>query len=301
MSEASGPISTEKPARKAGAWHPFTGAGIARFADASVWRTFTFLGIFAAATGLLTGWSLRITWCPVLERAAEAFPENGAALTNGTFVWPESQPRILADAPHLGVAARPDATEAPGRIADLQLELTPKTLRLAGVAGFVEVPWPSEIEMPLGRHEAVAAWGAWRRPLLATVVAGSTAYLFLTWFLLATIYTLPLRLAGWILRRDVTLGGCWRMSAAALLTGCTVMGFATFAYAVRVLTWPVLAGIFAAHFVVGWAWLAWGLFERPAAAAKAAVPQNPFKDEATPEEKSAPAKQPKKKNPFEPE
>lgn len=305
MSEASGPAIEEKPARKAGAWQPFTGAGIARFADTTAWRTFTFLAVFAVATAALGGWALRITWWPVIERAAEAFPETGAALTNRTFVWPEAQPRILADAPHLGIAARPDSAEPPGRIADLQLELTPPMLRVAGVAGFVEIPWPPDVSIPLGRHEAVAAWGAWRRPLLATLVVAGTAALFVQWMILATLYSVPTRIAAWILRRNATLGGCWRMSAAALLAGCTLMGFGIFGYAVRLITWPVLAGVFAGNLLVGWAWLIWGLFERPAAAAKVTQAANPFQHEETDKdaagEKPAAPKKAKKQNPFESE
>jgi hypothetical protein len=246
---------------------------------------------------LAAGWSLRVAWWPVFERAAESFPETGASVTNGNFVWPEPQPRILADAPHLGIAVRPDATEPPGRIADLQLELTPSHVRLAGVAGFVELPWPPDVALPLGRHEAVAAWGAWRRPLLAAATTATATGVFLLWTVLATALAIPARIAAWILRRELTLSGSWRMAAAAMLAGSVVMFAGVFGYTVRLLSWPGLAAVLAGHVLIGGLWLVWGILERPAAAKKEKAAKNPFDTGET----KPPAKATKKKrNPFEP-
>ena len=124
-------------------------------------------------TALTLGWALHTTGWPVMDHAVREFPEQGPALARGRFVWPEPTPRVLADSPHLAVAVRPGESEALGRTADLQLELLPGTLRLAGIAGFVDLPWPATVDLPLGRLEARAAWEAWRRPVLGALVTAT--------------------------------------------------------------------------------------------------------------------------------
>ena len=253
---------------------------MSRFADASVGRALGFLGGFALTTALVLAWALYTTWWPVVDQAVREFPEDGPALVGGRFHWPETAPRLLADSPHLGVAVRPDGSEPLGRTADLQLELLPGTLRLAGIAGFVDLPWPATATVPLGRLQAQAAWEAWRRPVFAALVITTAAAMTLAWSLMALILTLPLRLVAFVLQKQITLGGCWRLSTAASMSGSLVLNLGIGSYVMRWLPWPALAAVVVIHLLVSGLFLSWGLVSRPGKG-RAASPPNPFHPGAT--------------------
>lgn len=267
------------PLRRCGAWQPFTGDGLSRFADASTSRALGFLGAFALITALVLGWSLHTIGWPVIDHAVREFPEQGPALIRGRFHWPETAPRVLADSPHLAVAVRPGDPETLGRTADLQLELLPGSLRLAGIAGFIEIPWPMTTELPLGRLQARAAWEAWRRPVLAALILASATAMTASWSALALILILPLRFTGFLLRRQITLGGCWRLGLATCMGASPVLNLGLGGYVMRWLPWPALAAVAAIHLLVGGLFLIWGLLSRPRRSRSASAP-NPFQSGA---------------------
>jgi hypothetical protein len=262
--------------RAAGAWQPFTGGGLARFADAGMARTLAFVLTFALATGLTLGWTLHAAWWPVVDRAILELPEEGPTLGRGRLDWPGVTAGILADSPHLGIAVRMDERSPLGRTADLQVELLPGALRVAGIAGFIEWPWPAHWELSLGRLEARAAWEAWRRPVLATAVGAVTALLASAWCLIALALAVPIRATAFLLRRRTGLGGCLRLAAAALSGASPVLGLGMAGYALRWLPWPALAVVTGAHLLVACLQLLWGLLSRPGNDDGPGRPVNPF-------------------------
>lgn len=303
--EPSKPAEPDRPEPREsrGAWHPFTGPGIAAFGDAPSWRVSLFLGFFSLAVSGAFAWVLWSGWWPVIARAAAAFPEEAVLFSAGKMTWKDAKPGILADSPQFGIALRPDAEMPPGRTADLQLELTPNHLRLAGIAGFTDLPWPPELRISLDRREATAGWGAWRWPLLIALFAGGTLLMLGFWVLLATLHTLPLWIAGWILRRQLSLDGAWKLAAAGTLSGGTLLGLGLFGYSVRLVSWPGLAAVGAAHLPVIWLWTAWAIFSRPArvrtpAASSGPKPGNPFKKSAEEPKDQQVRTRPRRSNPF---
>ena len=296
------PARPPAPRRARGAWHPFTGGGIAAFADATARRVLLFMVVFAAATAGSFAWVLWTGWWPVFDQAAAAFPGDPAVLSAGRLAWPDAVPRILADSPQFGIAHRPEDAEPAGRTADLQLELTRTHLRLAGIAGFVDLPWPQELSLSLDRRGAVAGWGAWRWPLLAGLFGIAAVLLLALWTLLATLHAVPAWLAGLIFRRSLSLSEAWKLCAAGTLIGGSVLGAALFGYSVRLFPWPILAAAAAAQLVPVWIWTAWAVIERPARPPKETPrpkAKNPFKK--PPAEKGDAKEvrtQPKRKNPF---
>jgi hypothetical protein len=162
-----------------------------------------------------------------------------------------------------------------GRTADLQLELLPETLRLAGIAGFVDLPWPATTTLPLGRLQAQAAWDAWKRPVLAALIVTAATAMMVIWSLLALTLALPLRIVAFLLQKQITLGGCWRMSAAASMSGSLVLNLGLGGYVMRWLPWPALAAVVVIHLLVNGLSLSWGLVSRPKKSRAASVP-NPF-------------------------
>lgn len=265
---------------------------MSRFADAGGGRALGFLAGFGLITAVLLAWVLQTNWWPVIDLAVREFPEQGPSLNRGRFDWPEATPRLLADSPHLGVAVRPGDSEALGRTADLQLELLPRSLRLVGIAGFVDLPWPPTVELPLGRLEARAAWEAWRRPILAALVVVTAGSVTLVWSLWCLALALPLRLAALMLRRQVTLGGCWRLGAAACMGASMAVNLGLVGYGMRWLPWPALAAVAAAHLLLWILYLWWGLLNRPGKSRSGSTP-NPFREKT-----SQPGSRKRGSNPF---
>lgn len=285
------------PRRGPGAWQPVTGSGLARFADAGTGRTLGFVAAFALAASLVLGWTLLTAWWPVVDRAIGELPEQGPTLARGRLGWPGAPARILADSPHLGIAVRPDDRSPPGRTADLQVELMPGALRVAGIAGFVEWPWPADWDLSLVRLEARAAWEAWRRPALTAVVGGVAAALAATWCVAAVALALPLRLMAFVLGRRLTLGGAWRLASAAFAGASPVLGLGLAGYALRWLPWPALAVVAGAHLVGALLQLCWGLWSRPGADASSPK-RNPFGPDGTDGKADAPGRRRRRGNPF---
>jgi hypothetical protein len=271
------PKPAAKPDRpRRAAWQPFTGPGVAAFAGASTGRTVGFLLAFACAAALALGVTVRTAWWPVIGSAADAFPEAGASIGLGRLVWPRPDSAVLAQGPALGIAVRPAGSDSPGRTADLQVELAARGVRVAGVAGYLELPWPREWAVALDRNDVVAAWGAWRRPLLCLVAALVLACLPACWTVLAALHALPCRLLAWILRRELSLAGAWRLAAAGLLSGATLLSAAFLAYGFGFLPWTGLVAAFALHTVTGWLWTGWGLLELPPRKPRRPPSANPF-------------------------
>jgi hypothetical protein len=72
---------------------------------------------------------------------------------------------------------------------------------------------------------------------------------------LATVYSLPLRLLTFYSDRQVTWPGCWRIAAAALLPGALLMAGAIVLYGFNRLSFIGLLFAWLLHLVIGWIYL----------------------------------------------
>jgi len=95
------------------------------------------------------------------------------------------------------------------------------------------------------------------------------------WSLMALILALPLRIVAFLLQKQITLGGCWRLSAAASMSGSLVLNLGLGGYVVRWLSWPALAAVVVIHLLVNGMFVSWGLVSRPKKNRTASAP-NPF-------------------------
>jgi hypothetical protein len=294
--KASDPESPGRGARLRewlGAWQPFTGGGVAAFAEATWTRTVLYQAVFAVAVAVVVTWFVWGFWWPVLDRAAAALPD-AARIERGRLVWPDDASVVLADSPHLGIAVRPLTAELPGRIADVQVEIFQQTVRLNGVAGHAGTDFPADLTMSLERRDAVATLGAWKWPSLAATALTAALSVWLSWCAVATLFAGPLWLMGLLARRDAAFGGCWRMIAAALLPGVVIAIAGVVAYATLTVRLPGLAVFVGASIAAGPIWAIWGLFCRPRrmTAGRSGSDKNPFQTEAAAQVRGG------SKNPF---
>lgn len=246
-----------------GAWQPFTGRGLARFAEASFLRLLLFQILLATGVGLLMAWAFGRLVPPVIQSALPALPASDAGIHAGILSWPESGPKLLASSPHLALVCDPDGTGQLGLNGDLQLELRRSQIRLRGLLGALALPYPSDLDLPLNQVAAPAVWGAWRLPIRAALATSAVLLLPLIWWMLATLYSLPAWCWGWLWARDLSPGGALRMALAAQLPASLIPALALVAYTTLWIRAPGLVLLWILHLPAGWLWLGWGILARP--------------------------------------
>jgi hypothetical protein len=98
----------------------------------------------------------------------------------------------------------------------------------------------------------------------------------MVWWLLATLYFLPVWLIGFFTNRDLDLRASWKLSAAALLPGALLMIGGILLYGLGFFGLITFGFVVAAHFILDWLYL---LFALPFFSRTSAVPPpgNPFK------------------------
>ena len=131
----------------------------------------------------------------------------------------------------------------------------------------------------LNRTELEPWWGAWRPPLTVAAAVLGVGGLMVCWGLLATLYCVPAWLAGVVAKRQLTLGGSWRLTGAALMPGALLMTAAVLAYGLGALDLIQLAGAAAGHIVLGWVYVIAGLLSLPH---RPVTPANPFQQPSPP-------------------
>jgi hypothetical protein len=228
---------------------------VAAFAHGSSWRVLAWLGLVAVVLAIVTVRFAASAWCPVIGAAVEHLPER-AEIRDGRLIWPDLQVVTLAANSALSLRVNPREVVAFGQSADVQIALRPSSVDISSLLGFIAFPYPPLWSAPLDRPTLEPLWGAWRPHLLAILGTLAALGLLLLWTLLAAVMMTPLRLYSAMARRDVSLGGCWRLGAVALMPGALVMGLGIILYSLQRIALPELLLINALHLVVGLVYLA---------------------------------------------
>jgi hypothetical protein len=257
------------------AWQPLTPRGVAAFARAPLSQLLLAQVVFALLSAGTMGWFVQRAWFPVMTKAIERIPSQGA-LRAGWLDWQGDSPQTLAenrflaltiDLRHEGEARSP---------AHVQLEFGRTDLSVFSLLGSLTLAYPRVWVITLNREELMPRWGAWAPAIVAVIIAVGVPILMSIWAVLATVYSPLVWLAGFIGNRELSLRQSWRFASAALMPGALLMSVAIVAYGAAKLDLVQLLAAAAAHFVVGWIYLFLGPFYAPRPAAAAPLAQNPF-------------------------
>ena len=257
------------------AWQPLTPRGVAAFADASLGRVVIVQVIVASLLAGVLLWFLSTCWFPVLRQSIENLPETGQ-IRSGILEWPGSTPTLLAENHFLAVTVDVSNSGLRRSTAQVSAEFARSGLRIYSLLGFADWSYPPRRNVPFNRHDLIPWWGAWKPVLLAAAAALCVSALMIAWWLLATLYCLPVRLVGFLTDRAVTLASSWRLSAAALLPGALFMGGCFLLYRLAYLDLIRLALGWAIHLAIGWIYLFLALINTPRVSAGRKPVANPF-------------------------
>ena len=160
--------------------------------------------------------------------------------------------------------------------ADFQIEFGRASIRVISLLGYADFRYPPGESVPFNQPQLDPLWKAWRAEILFFVALATLVILPITWWILAAAYFAPAWLIGFLTNRDLSLRASVKLSCAALLPGALVMIAAIVLYAMGILTLVPFCFVFAAHFVLQWLYLFFGLLFFPRVSA--ATPRgNPFK------------------------
>ena len=109
----------------------------------------------------------------------------------------------------------------------------------------------------------MAAWGAWSWAILAVAGLFVGALVLIVGWVVATLLTLPVVTLAWVLRRNLTVGGAWRIGLAAGLAGWGFFCLGLVLYATVWIRLPGLAAALLAQMLTILVWSLWGICHLP--------------------------------------
>ena len=261
--------------RKPKAWLPLTPRGVAAFSTAPAGRLLLIQALVAILAAVTVVWSLHMAWYPALETAIGNLPDAGD-IRVGLLDWRGPETVTLAETHFLAITVNLSGREQPRTTSHLQMELRPRTFKIDSLLGTTEQIYPGRTVTPLNRPELQPRWAAWRLPATVLFAIGVVVSLFLSWFLLATIYCVPARMAAFFANRDLSLIGCWKLCGAGLMPGALFLCAGIWGYAAGTFDLMKLTLVFGMHFVLPWLFIGtaiWALGRDPGAGSTG---RNPF-------------------------
>jgi hypothetical protein len=256
------------------AWEPLTPRGVAAFAHARLGRLLLVQIIVALVAATAVTWFLDDSIFPVVKTAIENLPDAGE-IRSAKLDWRGDSPRLLAERRFLAFDVDLNHDGKINSTADVQIEFGQETIWSSALLGYMEFPYPSGQIIPFNRTELEPLWGAWRAEILFIAAIATAIGVLASWWILATIYFLPVWILGFFVNRDLNFRRSWQLSGAALLPGALLMAAGILLYDFGAVDLVQFGFIFAAHFVLGWIYLFVSLLFVPGIPA-ASPKGNPF-------------------------
>jgi len=237
------------------AWEPLTPRGAASFARAKLGRLLLVQFIVALLGAASVVWFFDDGCFPVIDAAIKNLPAAGE-IRSGKLDWHGDSPQLLAEGKFLAFDVDLNHSRQIHSTADIQIEFGKDSIRIFSlVPGYSEFFYVPDRPAPFNRTELEPLWGAWGTDILFIAAAAVTVVLLASWWLLATLYFLPVWLLGFYANRDMNFRTSWKLSGAALMPGALLMAAGILLYDFGFLDLVSLGFVFAAHFALGWIYL----------------------------------------------
>jgi hypothetical protein len=236
------------------AWEPVTPRGVASFARASYERLLAVQALFALATALIVVWVLATGFFPTVDDAISQLPDTGQII-HGELDVPDDSPQLLAEGHFLAFILDAKHTGAIRSPAQFQFEFGGDSLLIISLFGEAEIDYPTDQSFYFNHTDLQPKWGAWKPILLGLAGVATFLGLLLSWFLLTSLYCLPVWLIAFFANRDLNFLQSWRLAGAALIPGALLMSLSVWLYGFGAFDLVKLCFAFAMHFLIGWIYL----------------------------------------------
>jgi hypothetical protein len=256
-------------------WQPITFGGVASFARSSFGRLLVVQSILALVVAGSVSVFLATAWFPVVEKAIARLPEKGI-IRRGQLDWTGPSPCALAEATFLSITVDVANSQTAGQSADVQMELHRDGLSIRSLFGYLVISYPKDWTIELNRPQVEPRWGAWRPFLLVGMGASVAVGVMAIWLVLATAYSLPVRLLAFYSDRDVGWPGCWRLAAAAQLPGALLLSGGILLYGFNRLNLIGLLFSWLLHVVITWIYIGIAPARLPRLSGSVRRRDNPF-------------------------
>ena len=264
------------PAEPTFAWEPLTPRGVAAFAHATLSRLLLVQFIVALLAAASVVWFLDDGCFPTISAAIQNLPASGE-IRSGKLDWQGDPSQMLAEGKFLAFDVDLDHSGQIHSTADVQFEFGRDSIQIFSLLpGYSEIFYLPNRGAPFNRTELEPLWGAWAVDILFLAFIAVTLALLSSWWLLATLYFLPVWLLTFYANRDLNFRACWKLSGAALLPGALLMAAGVLLYDAGFLDLVSLGFVFAAHLALGWIYLFLSHLFMPRIS-EAITKANPFK------------------------
>jgi hypothetical protein len=263
---------------KRNAFEPLTPRGVAAFARAGFARLLLVQSFFALLAAISIVWFLDDSCFPIVRAAIRNLPDTGK-ISSGKLDWRGDSSKLLAEGKFLALDVDLKHSGQIHSTADVQIEFGKNSVRVFSLLGYTEFFYPPDRYAPFNRAELEPLWGAWSAEILFVAAAATAIGLMLSWWILATVYFLPVWILGFYVNRDLNFRASWKLSGAALLPGALLMTGGILLYDFGLLNLVSFGFVFTAHFVLGWIYLMVSLLFLPRISATPSK-GNPFSDKA---------------------
>jgi len=258
------------------AWQPLTWRGVAAFSAARLNRLLiaqTIVALIVVGTVL---WFLDTGWFPAIRETIARLPATGG-IENGQLLSPHASREPLFENRLLTFAINLDTTHNPNAGGDLRIEFRRESWAICSMFGCWSWNYPGGQVIPLNQPDLQSLWGAWETMIYLWIGLAVWIGLFVSWFLLATLYSPMLRVYAFFKDCDLNLAGSWKLAGAALLPGALLVSAALVLYGLDVLNLFSFLLIWLLHFFVAWIYLFISPRRLPTATdAVPSVRRNPF-------------------------
>jgi len=244
------------PAGPTFAWEPITPRGVAAFARATFSRLLLVQFIVALLAVASVAWFIDDRCFPIINAAIQKLPAAGE-IRSGKLDWRGNSPQMLAEGRFLAFDVDLNHSGQINSTADVQIEFGRESCLISSSLGYgyAEFYYLPDRVVPFNRPELEPLWGAWSAEVLFFAFVAAVFALLVSWWLLATIYFLPVRLLAFYANRDLDLRACWKLSGAAQLPGALLMAAGILFYNFGFLDLVSFGFVFAVHFAMGWIYL----------------------------------------------
>ncbi len=254
---------------------PFTPRGVAAFARAKLGRLLLAQLIFALLAAAAVAVFFYNACFPIIQTAIENLPDAGQ-IASGQLNWSGSSFQNLAEGHFLAFDVDLDHSGQFRSTADVQVEFGRDSVRVFSLFGYADFYYPADDIIQFNRPQLEPLWGAWRAEILFAIVLAAFVALLVAWWILGTFYFPAILLIGFFANRDLDWRASWKLSGAALLPGALLMIAGILLYGLSFFGLITFCFIFAAHFILDWLYLLFGLLFFPRTSA-APSQGNPFK------------------------